>query len=170
MVIIMAQRLRSELRVIDYIEDSHRTLDWYVAELRERHYNWGTDFLPHDAAHGDFKTGRSTKDLLKRLGRKSIKLTPNVGIEHGIKAARMSFGQCYFDRDKTARLVECLKRYRRGVPVTTGEPGKPVHDEFSHGADGFRYLALVADQMGNDDERVIPRVATRQPYDRAMGY
>jgi len=45
------------------------------------------------------------------------------------------------------RLRECLKRYRRTIPVTTGEPSGPMHDEFSHGADAFRYLAMVADKL-----------------------
>jgi hypothetical protein len=26
-----------------------------------------------------------------------------------------------------------------------------VHDEYSHGADAFRYLALVAPQLSNED-------------------
>jgi phage terminase large subunit len=37
------------------------------------------------------------------------------------------------------------------VSQATGEPGKPVHDEFSHGADALRYLAVCSDEMSNDD-------------------
>jgi phage terminase large subunit len=48
-------------------------------------------------------------------------------------------------------LIQCLKRYRRGVPTTTGEPGAPVHDEWSHGADAFRYLHIVAPSLSNED-------------------
>lgn len=43
--------------------------------------------------------------------------------------------------------MECLKRYRRTIPKNTGEPSKPLHDEFSHGADAARYMALAAPQM-----------------------
>jgi phage terminase large subunit len=168
--IIVAQRLRSEIRIIDYIEDSHKTLDWYVAELKERHYNWGFDFLPHDADHKDFKTGKSTTQLLKAFGRKP-KLTPNLPVEKGIKQARMTFGQCYFDKTKAARLVECLKRYRRRVPESTGEPGAPIHDEFSHGADGFRYLSLVADELTNEMDKPIPPARQAwSPFDASVGY
>lgn len=63
----------------------------------------------------------------------------------------MSFKQVYFDKTKANRLVQCLKRYRRNIPTTTGEPASPVHDEWSHGADAFRYLALVAPQLSNED-------------------
>lgn len=70
-----------------------------------------------------------------------------TSVEEGIKAARMLFPKCYFDKDNTARLLECLKRYRRDVHTKTGEPMKPLHDEFSHGADMFRYLAQAVPNM-----------------------
>ena len=168
MTILMAQKSGpSGLAVIDYIEDSQRTLDWYVTELNQRRYNWGDDWIPHDGTHKDFKTGMSTETLLKRMKR-NPKITPNIGIEAGIKLARMIFARCYFDKDKTSRLLECLKRYRRAISTTTNEPGAPVHDEWSHGADGFRYLAVVADQLTNED-LVIPTVATPR-MDSGIGY
>lgn len=71
-----------------------------------------------------------------------VEITPNQPVETGIRALRMSLAQTYIDRNKAARLLECLKRYRRGVPATTGEPGKPVHDEWSRN----RRSALHGDQ------------------------
>ncbi len=68
----------------------------------------------------------------------------------------MMFSQVYIDRTKCARLLECLKRYRRGIPTTTGEPGAPLHDEFSHGADAYRYLAMSAPMMDNELEMKLP--------------
>lgn len=155
--IVMAQRDPMAIRVIDYLEDSHKTLDWYVAELKKRNYNWGMDFVPHDAAAKDFKTGRSTLEILRAMGRKP-KLTPQVGVENGIRAARQTLPRCYFDKVRTGRLIECLKRYKRAVPQTTGEPGAPVHDEYSHGADAFRYMSVVAEQLTNEDDRPAPVV------------
>lgn len=168
MAIALVQKVRSEIRVIEYIEDSHKTLDWYVAQLKQRGLNWGSDYLPHDGFTKDYKTGKSAAEILKVFGRK-VKRTPNIGIEQGIKAARMMCKQVYFDRAKTARLVECLKRYRRSINQTTNEPGAPVHDEFSHGADNFRYLAVVADEMRNEDE-LQDSIQTWVPLDATMGY
>jgi len=59
-----------------------------------------------------------------------------------IKAAREVFPRIYFDKDKTGRLVECLKRYRRHINQQTREPGQPLHDAYSHGADGFPLLGF----------------------------
>jgi len=149
MSIVLVQRMSSELRIIDYIEDSHRTLADYVMDLKAMPYNWGVDYLPHDGFSKDFKTGKSAEEILKQMGR-NVAPTPKMDIEGGIKAARQSFSRMYFDKDKAKRLVECLKRYRRHINQTTNEPGAPLHDEFSHGADAFRYMALVADQLSND--------------------
>lgn len=169
MTIILVQKIRSEIRIIDYIEDSHKTLDWYAAELGKRNLNWGTDWLPHDGDHEDFKTGKSAKAILQSFGRK-VKITPQIGIEPGIKAARMAFGQMYFDKGKSARLIECLKRYRRAINKAANEPGSPLHDEFSHGADAFRYLAVAADSLTNEsDRRPLPNIGGFQSSVRGMG-
>lgn len=168
MAIELVQAVRSEIRVIDYIEDSHKTLDWYAAELAKKNLNWGIDYLPHDGDTKDFKTGKSAREILKSFGRK-VKMTPNIGVETGIKAARMVFPRVYFDKAKTARLVECLKRYRRSINQATNEPGAPMHDEFSHGADDFRYLAVVADQLKNEDQ-TPPSEKTWAALDPVMGY
>lgn len=151
MAIILVQKVRSELRIIEYIEDSHKTLDWYAAELNSKRYNWGTDWLPHDGDVKEFRTGKSAKQILQRFNRK-VRITPKIGVEDGIKMARMTFGQCFFDKVNAEKLVECLKRYRRSVNTKTNEPMKPVHDEFSHGADAFRYLAVVADLLVNEED------------------
>ena len=156
MSIILVQRQASEIRVVDYIEGSHRTLSDYVMDLKERRINWGNDYLPHDGFTKDFKTGKSAQEILQAMGRSVPGDSRNPGIprydiESGIKAAREVFSRIYFDETKTTRLLECLKRYRRQINQVTNEPGQPLHDEFSHGADAFRYLALVADQLTNDE-------------------
>lgn len=151
MSIIFCQRSASEMRVIDYIEDSYKRLDEYVEMLRERRYNYGTDFIPHDGASRDIKTGKSTEEVLRSMGRR-VSVIPRGDVEEGIKAARLAFPRTYFDKTKAAVLVNHLKRYRRHIPQGTNEPGSPVHDEHSHGADAFREMALVADRMTNYDE------------------
>jgi len=148
MSIILAQRAASEVRVIDYIEDSHRALPEYVRQLQEMPgITWGNDWLPHDGWAKRHQTGKADNEVLEAMGR-APEMVPNVDVEQGIRAARVLFPRVWFnDGPGPRRLLECLKRYRRNVSPTTGEPGAPRHDEFSHGADAWRYLALVADQL-----------------------
>lgn len=149
MTIIMVQRTPTTVNVLDYIEDSNRTYAWYVGELEKRPYRWGTDYLPHDGAAANPQTGISSIQTLKNLGRNVADPLPAIDVEEGIKQARMVFPKCYFDKHKTARLIECLKRYRRSVNQRTNEPTGPLHDEYSHGADAFRYLGMAVPLMSN---------------------
>lgn len=149
--IIFVQKNGSQLALIDYLEDRHRTLDEYASEIKKKDYNLGTVWLPHDGAAKNLQTGMSPLEVMRRQGF-DTRIIQGTKVEVGIKAARQIFAQCYFDEIKTKRLLECLKRYRRRVPTTTGEPSSPIHDEFSHGADAFRYMALIAQQMSNDDD------------------
>ena len=84
------------------------------------------------------------------MGRQ-VRIVPNTDVEQGIGAARLMFPRVYFDEVKAQRLVDCLKRYRRRINQTTNQPEGPEHDEYSHGADAFRYLAVMVDKLSNDD-------------------
>ncbi|WP_179400679.1 PBSX family phage terminase large subunit [Burkholderia guangdongensis] len=142
--IILVQRTLSEIRVVGYFEDNRKTLSEYNQLLRtwgtEHQVNWGTCFLPHDARHDNIQTGQTAEEVMKAFGWK-VEITPNISIDEGIRSARSLFALCYFDRESTGVLLECLKRYRYSERPD-GSFGKPVHDLYSHGADAFRYLAV----------------------------
>lgn len=154
MSIILVQRSASELRIVDYIEDSHKKLSDYSDMLKAKPSTWGKVWLPHDGFSKDFKTGKSAEEMMRAMGW-TVARIPSMDVEGGIKAAREVFERIWFDKAKTERLVECLKRYRRNIGVKSGEAGAPLHDEFSHGADSFRYLALCADQLSNDTSKPL---------------
>ena len=147
MTISFVQRGPQDIRLLDYIEDSHRTLDWYVAQIEKRPYRWGTDYLPHDGRTRNYQTGKSTEEQLRALGRKNVVCLPQTSVEEGIKAVRMLFPRLYFDQRKTARLLECAKRYQRRIHAVTNEAMEPLHDEFSHGADNLRYISQAVPVM-----------------------
>lgn len=150
MFISLVQKHSSELRVIEDMEDSHKTLDHYSAELRKKNMNWGKVYLPHDGEHKNIQTGKSAKETMEALGWEVV-ITPNMSVEDGIRATRMAFGRMVFDKNKAARIVQCAKRYRRSINEQTKEPGAPLHDKWSHGADNLRYIAINADAMTNEE-------------------
>ena len=125
-------------------------------------------FLPHDGYHKDYKTGKSAEEILKRHGFR-VRPVPNDSIENGIKAARQTLAQTVFDKDKAAPIVDALKRYRRAINSSTNEPGAPLHDDASHGADNYRYIALCAEQMTNEDEVMPVIVPSFDPLDTELG-
>lgn len=156
MAILLVQRHASEIRIIRYIEDRQRTLVDYDNELKGYGYNFGTFFLPHDGRAKDYKSGKSAQEILQQLGRR-VEIIEDIGVEDGIRAARLVFPRCYFDKANASELLTRLGRYRRRVNKETGTATTPMHDDDSHGADGFRYLAIVADQMSNDT-MTIPNI------------
>jgi phage terminase large subunit len=154
MTIILCQKAASEIRVIHYIEGNQRTLPEYSAELKSltldgQPIQWGDVYLPHDGYAKRHQTGKSDADVMMQLGW-SVRPVSNISIEQGINRARELFPRIYFCKDRTQRLIECLKRYRRGINQSTNEPGAPVHDEYSHGADVFRYMAVMSDSLTNE--------------------
>jgi len=180
MSIIMVQKpVPTVVNVINYLEDSFKRYDEYVADLNKLNYNWGDDWLPHDGANANPQTGKSAKQTLQGLGRKSVKIMARSDPETGIRETRMMFPRVYFDDTERSRdtgymgvprLLECLKRYRRHIPKNTQEPATPVHDQFSHGADAFRGLAQVVDQLKNPAEAPPPvTLPIYQPSDDGMG-
>lgn len=141
MSIIMVQKIASAVMIIGYLESSFKTYAECVKELNTLKYVWGTDYLPFDGKQTRPDTGKNPKQILEGLGRRNVEaMEHNYDPEHGIKMVRMMFPRMYIDNsefentdfeyDGGKRLIECLKRYRRKVPVTTGEPSTPVHDEF----------------------------------------
>lgn len=166
MTLILVQRVASEIRIIHYIEGNQRILADYSAELRalrldDQPMNWGQVWLPHDGFHKRHQTGKDDRQVMEGLGW-SVEPVPNIEVNSGIDRAREVFPRVYFDKDRTTRLVECLKRYRWNISQKTGQAQHPLHDEFSHGADAFRYMALVADSMSNATGTVKPINYTRK--------
>ncbi len=150
MCVVMVQKVASSVSVVDYLETSHKTYADIVGGLAKKEYRWGKDYLPHDGKAKNPQTGKSAIETLEALGC-AVEEVPDIGIEEGIRAARQLFSQIYFDETRAQRLIHCLKRYRRAISTVTNEPGAPLHDEFSHGADAFRYMAVIAGAMSNDD-------------------
>lgn len=150
MFISLVQRQASELRVIRCIEDSHKTLDHYSAVLKDMRLNWGNVYLPHDGRNKDFKTGKSAEEIMQALGW-TVRITPSMSVEDGIRLARMAFPRMYFDKTNAFQIIDSAKHYRRAINQQTNEPGAPLHDQWSHGADNLRYICINAEDMTNED-------------------
>jgi phage terminase large subunit len=147
MALILVQRVASEIRIIRYIEDRQRYIPSYSQELKDLKLNYGTLYLPHDGK-AKHLTGASAEEQFKALGW-DVSIVPDIGIENGIRKTREVFHRFYIDRSNASELVNRLGRYRRRVN-TEGQASTPLHDDSSNGADGTRYLAIVADQLTND--------------------
>lgn len=156
MFICLVQKGAADLRIIECIEDSHKTLEHYSNLLKTKQLNWGSVYLPHDGAAKDFKTGKSSQEIMTAFDW-DVQIIEVSSVEEGIKQARMTFDRVYFDKEKTTPLINSLKRYRRQISSTTNEPSAPLHDAASHGADCFRYVCIAAERMRNSNSKPFKR-------------
>ena len=133
-----------ETRLIRYIEDSQKTISYYLATMQTFGYVYDKIWLPHDAENKTLAAaGRSIDDIVRAAGYKTT-ILPKVPIVDSINAARTIFPSCYFDREHAADGITCLRHYRYEVDPETGQFSRnPLHDHYSHGADAFRYIALM---------------------------
>lgn len=178
--ILLVQRQRSEVRIVGYLEAKFKDDAFWASLLNSKRLNFGTDYLPADGAAHHHTSGLSCEKILKAHGRK-VYIIPRIPVEEGLRIARTMFPTVYFDNalardlepetggyNGVGRLLECLKRYRRKVD-TNDQVSAPIHDEYSHGVDAFRYLAQIVGQLRNDTDKVERRYRPERFFDKSMG-
>ena len=86
MSIGIVQRHVSSLRVIRYIEDDHKTLDWYSAQLKSLAITGARCSCLTTAPTATTRRARAPKQWMEDLGW-SVEIVPNQPVETGIKNA-----------------------------------------------------------------------------------
>jgi phage terminase large subunit len=152
----LVQFVGMETHLIRYFEDNQRTMTSYLAELQTFGYVYDTIWLPHDAQSKTLAAaGRSIEDIVRNAGYKT-RILDRVPVVDSINAARTVFPNCYFDRDNCADGLNCLRHYRYDVDPETGQFSKqPLHDQYSHGADAFRYIGLMIKEPTKAKKRPV---------------
>lgn len=138
-----AQFFKTEIRLIDYFEVQGMSMREIVNfHINPRGYKYGTHYLPHDANHHEYTIGGTKLDRAKEFWLNAIALKI-ASIASGIDKVREIFHRCYFDESKCwigiTHLNQYSKKYNKSLGMFTSEP---EHDEHSHCADAFRYLAM----------------------------
>lgn len=159
------QFVGQETRLLRYFEDSQQTMSYYLTKLQSFGYLYDTIWLPHDAKAKSLGTGKSIEEIVRATGYK-VQVLDRVPVNDSINAARTIFNRCYFDRQNTEEGLQCLRHYRYDVdPETKMFSAKPLHDEYSHGADAFRYIGL----MINEPRKAQPQRANQRAPASWMG-
>jgi phage terminase large subunit len=136
-----------ETRLIRYYETNQTTMSDILAKMQTFGYVYDTLYLPHDAQNKTLAAnGRSIEDIVRTAGF-NVRIIDRVPIADSINAARTIFSKCYFDRENCYEGLQCLRHYRYDTDPETGAfSRKPLHDNFSHGADAFRYIGLMINE------------------------
>lgn len=129
--------------LIDYEEESGRSLQFYFDMLASKPYTVENIYLPHDALQTSFQTGRSTIEQFMEQ-KLPVKPVPKLRLQHGIDASRLLMPRCRIDQTLCFGGIEALRGYRRKFNDKTQQySDEPLHDWCSHGADAWRYFSLM---------------------------
>ena len=142
--IFFYQVTRRELRVIDFYAVSGEDIHDIAEVVRSKPYSYGKHYLPHDARAKSLQTGRSIiEQLAHYLDAKNIAVVPDIGVQSGIQAVRMTLPRVWFDAEKCRDGIEALRQYQREYDEDKKAYRQtPRHDWTSHPSDAFRMLAV----------------------------
>lgn len=145
-VIWLHQYIGGYHRFIGYYENSGEYIGHYVKWLKEwaeeRQATFGEHYLPHDGDRQSLWLPEGTLAVMSGL-----KFTPQIVQRpqnklEAIGAARAIFVRCQFDKAATAGGLKHLREYRKEWDDLRGVwKDKPLHNQASHGADGFLTFA-----------------------------
>ena len=146
------QQIGFEYRLIDFYENRGFAFNHYIKIVREKPYIIEQLVLPHDSTASLLASERTIEQQARDNGFDTTVIT-RASIESGIDAARAIFNKCWFDESKCIDGINALRRYRYEIDDSGQWSKKPLHDEYSHAADAFRYLATaMTDQVNKHKE------------------
>lgn len=146
MAIWVGQIVGKEWHWIEYYENTNQALDHYVDWIKSRPYTVHRHYLPHDGEARELQTGKSRQEFLAERGL-NVSIVPRGEVMDGIDAGRLRFNRMWFDADKCARGIDCLRMYRSEYDAKHKVlRSHPLHDWASHGADAFRCGVMGAEE------------------------
>ena len=171
------QWYRHNYRVCDEYWNNGYAIGHYLKYCQESGYEIRDIVLPHDAAHRTIATqgngkAKSVKDIVREWIKEEgltwgVRVLPKDSIADGIEAVRRMIPKLSVD-PKCTYIIDCLNNYSKEWDDKLLVWKKtPLHDEYSHGADMLRQVAMgVRESEGsNNSRRAIP-----QRHQRGTGF
>ena len=137
---------------VDYYQQSLRPVGTYVKEIREKGYNIGRWYIPHDADSQKDYDIKTFKDRLISAGvqESDIVTVPVVDyVKTGIDMMKDIFPSCRFDKVTTKEGFRALKAYMYDFDEKKSVIGPPIHNWASHPADAIRQFAQGYTEQSN---------------------
>lgn len=149
-----------KINFVHYYENHGEMLEFYCRYLtnwKEKHdIMWGRHIFPHDMKNEEWLTDGSRIEAARKLGFNGDVLERSP-VEEGINICRSTLPFCVFDADNCNRGIKCLDFYRKKYnDILKVYHDEPCHDQWSHGADAFRYACIGLKLYGNSMASMTP--------------
>lgn len=138
---------------IDYYENHNEGLKTYLdklGEFKEKHrITYSHHFVPHDMGNGEFTSGDTRINTAREFGY-HMTILEKKPLADGIQAVRSILNNSYFDGQKCKVGLQCLDFYcKKWNDALKRYDDRPLHNQWSHGADSFRYAAMGIKTYGS---------------------
>jgi hypothetical protein len=154
--------------IINYYENWDEGAAHYCDWLNKQKYaRFGRHIFPHDARKRDIGAKTQYLDYVVPLleGKFVVLDIKECDKLEGIQSVRSMLSRCIFDAEKTSKGFNHLEAYKKVWDDRLGcYKNTPLHDEHSHAADAFRYLAVGLkalerrdDKGPEDDQKAVNR-------------
>ena len=147
-----------QIHFLDYYENHGVGLPHYLQFLdtwkTKNRCIWGRHYVPFDMKNQEFGSGDDRVTIARKLGYEMTVLKKH-GLEDGIQNVRSKFADCSFDKKLCKRGIECLDFYRKKWNDSLKRYyDEPQHDQYSHGADAFRYAIAGINTFGGNQSKL----------------
>jgi phage terminase large subunit len=151
------QFIGREVRSLNYYEAIGQPLAVHVAWLMENGYTPVNTviYLPHDGTTHDKVFDVTYESELRKAGYEVVTIT-NQGTGAAtkrIEAVRRILPSCWFNEVTTSGGIDALGWYHEKRDENRGIGLGPEHDWSSHGADAFGLMAIVAEDIFDEQNR-----------------
>ena len=137
------QSVGREYRFIDYYSARFEDIEHYARVIKERGYNYGSHYMPHDVSVQVLGMQTTRKAMFESAGVRPIKVVPRIpDLMDGIAQTKQVFDQCWIDEVKCREGFSALANYQRSYDEERDTYlERPIHNWASNGADAFRQFA-----------------------------
>lgn len=130
---------------INYYENHGEGMKHYIDKINQfkedHNITYKDHYAPFDIGVTEYSSGNTRLNTAREFGINFIPLEKKP-IPDGIQAVRSILSNCYFNGQRCTKGLQCLDFYRKkwndAMKVYYEQP---QHDQYSHGADAFRYAA-----------------------------
>jgi len=141
--IVFFQVIGAVVHVIDYYQASNRSIDHFVNYVFAKGYTYSRHFPPHDIMVREQGSGITRREMYKQLGLNFSEIYKHDLLD-GIEFVKQKLPIIRIDERKCKDLIKALSNYRQEWDSTRKQYKMiPLHDEWSHGADAFRYMCVA---------------------------
>lgn len=143
------QLTEHSIRLIDYYEKTERSLIDNIKAVKSKPYAYEEHWAPHDIKVEEMSNKRSRWDTAAEHGIEFM-VVPKYPLMEGIEIVREVLPRCWFNEGSTSNgwnaLIHYHKKYDAKGEVYSEVPAKTWAN---HGADAFRMMAVMVDEIMN---------------------